>query len=128
MQRVYIYIIIGIMLASLVPTTAVAAPHSPQEVPASLKTSGSRTFSETGFTVANYFYKTWKATPNALFVYGMPISQPFIEESISNPGEDYRVQYFERARFEWHPDNIGTPYEVLLGLLGNQLLVEKGWN
>jgi hypothetical protein len=38
------------------------------------------------------------------------------------------VQYFERARFEWHPDNIGTPYEVLLGLLGNQLLVEKGWN
>jgi hypothetical protein len=28
------------------------------------------------------------------------------------------VQYFERARFEWHPDLSGTPYEVLLGRLG----------
>jgi hypothetical protein len=125
MQRVYIYIIIGIMLASLVPTTAVAAPHSPQEVPASLKTSGSRTFSETGFTVANYFYKTWKATPNALFVYGMPISQPFIEESISNPGEYYRVQYFERAVLEENPDLAGTSYYVQGRLLGNALVAMR---
>ena len=87
MLRLRIYIILGLFITSLIPTTALAAPHSPQEVPASLQTSGSRTFSETGFTTANYFYKTWKATPNALFVYGMPISQPFIEESISNPGE-----------------------------------------
>ncbi len=31
-------------------------------------------------------------------------------------GETYVVQYFERARFEWHPEHIGTQYEVLLGL------------
>jgi hypothetical protein len=28
------------------------------------------------------------------------------------------VQYFERARFELHPENAGTQYEVLLGQLG----------
>jgi hypothetical protein len=28
------------------------------------------------------------------------------------------VQYFERNRFEWHPEYAGTPSEVLLGLLG----------
>jgi hypothetical protein len=42
----------------------------------------------------------------------MPISQPFIEESISNPGEYYRVQYFERAVLEENPDLAGTPYYV----------------
>jgi hypothetical protein len=30
------------------------------------------------------------------------------------------VQYFERARFEYHPENQ-PPYDVLLGLLGRQL-------
>src|SRR5262249_29825445 len=30
------------------------------------------------------------------------------------------VQYFERNRFEYHPENKGTQYEVLLGLLGTQ--------
>jgi C-terminal processing protease CtpA/Prc len=28
------------------------------------------------------------------------------------------VQYFERAVFEMHPENVGTPYEVLLSQLG----------
>jgi hypothetical protein len=31
------------------------------------------------------------------------------------------VQYFERNRFEYHAENAGTRYEVLLGLLGRQL-------
>jgi hypothetical protein len=33
-------------------------------------------------------------------------------------GKIYTVQYFERAMFEWHPENVGTPYEVLLSRLG----------
>jgi hypothetical protein len=37
------------------------------------------------------------------------------------------VQYFERARFEYHPEYAGTDHEVLLGLLGSQLLRERGW-
>lgn len=113
------------ILCLVVPTTALAAPHSPAEVPASRRTSGQRTFAETGFTISNYFYKTWQATPNALFVYGMPISQPFIEESLSNPGEYYRVQYFERAILEENPDLAGTPYYVQGRLLGNALVAMR---
>jgi len=37
------------------------------------------------------------------------------------------VQYFERARFEYHPENAGTPYVVLLGLLGTDEVRNKGW-
>lgn len=32
----------------------------------------------------------------------------------------YQVQWFERARFELHPENP-APYQVLLGLLGNEV-------
>jgi hypothetical protein len=46
-----------------------------------------------------------------------------------NPGDGitYTVQYFERARFEYHPEYAGTEYEVLLGLLGNEMLRERSW-
>ncbi|MCS7050576.1 MAG: hypothetical protein NZL87_03080, partial [Thermomicrobium sp.] len=36
------------------------------------------------------------------------------------------MQYFERARFEYHPEHRGTPYEVLLGLLGREYLQARG--
>jgi hypothetical protein len=47
-------------------------------------------------------------------MFGYPISEEFTEGG-------YIVQYFERARFEWHPENTGTSYEVLLGLLGREV-------
>jgi hypothetical protein len=40
-------------------------------------------------------------------------------------GKEYKVQYFERNRFELHPEKQGTPYEVQLGLLGTQLYNRK---
>jgi glucose/arabinose dehydrogenase len=48
------------------------------------------------------------------------LSEEF-EEKNPTDGKTYIVQYFERNRFEYHPENKGTPYEVLLGLLGTQL-------
>jgi len=51
-------------------------------------------------------------------VVGLPLSDQFEERSTD--GKTYTVQYFERARFEYHPENI-APYDVLLGLLGKQL-------
>ena len=42
-------------------------------------------------------------------------------EKSSTDGSTYPTQHFERARFELHPENAGTPYEVLLGLLGREL-------
>jgi hypothetical protein len=83
-----------------------------------------RYFGETGHSAVNWFLESWKNTPNALFVYGFPISQPFVEESFTNPGEFYRVQYFERAVLEEHPENFGqqdNKFYVLGRLMGSQL-------
>ena len=47
---------------------------------------------------------------------GYPISEEFLETSALN-GLPYTVQYFERAVFEYHPENQ-PPYNVLLSQLG----------
>ncbi|MBA2454663.1 MAG: hypothetical protein H0V47_15945, partial [Chloroflexia bacterium] len=39
-----------------------------------------------------------------------------------DPDTGLTSQYFERAIFQHHPDNDGTPYEVLLVRLGAQEL------
>jgi hypothetical protein len=58
----------------------------------------------------------------SIALFGLPIS-PEIEATIQrSPGEEPwkgKVQWFERARFEWHPENPEN-YKVLLGLLGNE--------
>ena len=83
-----------------------------------------RYFGETGHAAVNWFLEFWKNTPNALFVLGYPISQPIVEESFTNPGQYYRVQYFERAVLEEHPENFGqqdNKYYVLGRLMGSRL-------
>ena len=109
-----------ISMAAL-PGLSAAAPRSPGEVPDTQPPFMYQYFNETQHAAVNSFLAFWNRTPNALFVLGYPISQPFIEESFTNPGEYYRVQYFERAILEEHPENAGTQYEVLLGLLGREL-------
>jgi hypothetical protein len=84
-----------------------------------------RYFGETGHSAVNWFLEFWKNTPNALFVLGFPISQPFIEESFTNPGQFYRVQYFERAVLEEHPENFGQQgnrFYILGRLMGTRLV------
>jgi hypothetical protein len=83
-----------------------------------------RYFPETGHSLSAQFRAYWEAT-GGLGVYGYPISEPFVEVNPAD-GQGYWVQYFERNRFEYHPELAGTPYEVLLGLLGNQVLQQKG--
>ncbi|HET8626513.1 MAG TPA: PQQ-dependent sugar dehydrogenase, partial [Thermomicrobiales bacterium] len=77
-------------------------------------------FPETGHTLRNSF-KTYWEQHGGLAIYGYPISEEFTETSPTD-GKPYVVQYFERNRFEWHPEYKGTPYEVLLGLLGNTIV------
>ena len=61
-----------------------------------------------------------------LATFGYPISEEFQERN-PDTGQTYTVQYFERARMEYHPEYAGTEYEVLLGrLIGNQLDA-AGW-
>lgn len=74
-------------------------------------------FTETGYTVGGKFRDYWESH-GGLAQQGYPISDEFQEKS-SLDGKTYTVQYFERAVFELHPENAGTPYEVLLSQLGS---------
>ena len=73
----------------------------------------------TGHSLRFSFRAHWEAT-GGLAVYGYPISEEFQERN-PDDGQTYTVQYFERARFEYHPEHQGTPHEVQLGLLGRQV-------
>lgn len=80
-------------------------------------------YGETGHTLCFGFKKYWEQH-GGLWMFGYPISQEFQEKN-PDTGQVYTVQYFERARFEYHPDLAGTPYEVLLGRLGAQLACQR---
>jgi hypothetical protein len=83
-------------------------------------------FGETGHNLWGPFRAYWEAH-GSLFVHGYPITEPYYEKANPTDGKSYLVQYFERSRFEWHPEYGNTPYEVLLGLLGAQLAQKKGY-
>jgi hypothetical protein len=72
-------------------------------------------FPETGKRVGGKFLEYWKSH-GGLAQQGYPISEEFVEKSDLN-GKEYLVQYFERAVFEYHPENQ-PPYDVLLSQLG----------
>jgi hypothetical protein len=75
----------------------------------------SRLFPETGKRVGGLFLDYWN-THGGLAQQGLPISDEFQEVSDLN-GQTYKVQYFERAVFEFHPENA-PPHNVLLSQLG----------
>ena len=76
---------------------------------------GSVLFPETGKRIGGAFLQYWQQH-GGLVQQGFPISEEFDEVSALN-GQQYRVQYFERAVFEFHPENQ-APNNVLLSLLG----------
>jgi oligopeptide transport system substrate-binding protein len=79
------------------------------------KERGSVFMKETGKRIGPFFYKYWR-THGGLAQQGYPISDEFVEISDLN-GRPYLVQYFERAVFEYHPENR-SPNDVLLSQLG----------
>ncbi|MDQ5822981.1 MAG: hypothetical protein M3441_02080 [Chloroflexota bacterium] len=81
-----------------------------------------QTFNETGKTVCGRFLQYWRDN-GGLAQQGFPISSEFLEKSDLN-GMSYRVQYFERAVFELHPENP-PPHDVLLSQLGTFRFREK---
>jgi hypothetical protein len=82
-------------------------------------------FAETGHSLAYGFRAFWNAH-GGLKTFGYPISEEFQERN-HDTGQTYTVQYFERARFEYHPEYAGTEYEVLLGRLTANQLDDDGW-
>ncbi|MDP9372794.1 MAG: S8 family peptidase, partial [Chloroflexota bacterium] len=80
-------------------------------------------FAPTGHTLGDAFLRYWRDN-GGLAIFGHPISEEFTEVSPAD-GKPYLVQYFERNRFELHPEHAGTPNEVLLGLLGRELTRDR---
>ncbi len=81
--------------------------------------AGCTFFAETNHTLRGTFSNYWNSY-GGLPVFGLPLTEEFIETNAAD-GQPYIVQYFERNRFEFHPENSGR-YRVLLGRLGAETL------
>jgi len=96
--------------------------------------AGCRFFPETQHNVCNQpdgpgFLSYWNANglefdrrrgkgpAESLALFGLPLTEPM---TMTLEGQPFLVQWFERARFEWHPDNPAA-YRVLLGRLGAEV-------
>jgi len=105
--------------ATRTPGTSATAVASATPAASPTASAGDRHFPETGFTVPAVFIKYWDSH-GGLPIFGYPISAARTERNLTD-GKDYLVQYFERNRFEFHPEFKDTSNEVLLGLLGVEL-------
>ncbi len=88
----------------------------PADAPVAAR-AGATFFSETGHNVDGGFLMYWQ-TNGGLAQFGYPLSE-VLSETLGD-GKSYQVQYFERARFEYHPENP-APYDILLGQFGRQI-------
>jgi type VII secretion-associated serine protease mycosin len=83
---------------------------------------GVRYFPETGHSLRGAFLSYWQAQ-GGLPIFGFPTSEEFQE--LGGDGQIYTVQYFERHRFEFHPENA-PPYNVQLARIGDDVLRASG--
>jgi hypothetical protein len=92
-------------------------------------------FAETAHSLCGPFKAYWErhglefdgrrgsSFAESLALSGLPLSEPH-EETID--GRTLTVQWFERARFELHPDHPDHPAQpVLLGRLGSEVEQER---
>jgi hypothetical protein len=86
-------------------------------------TPARRYFAETGHSLSGGFKSFWDRN-GGLPVFGYPLSEEFSERN-ADLRQDFTTQYFERERFEYHPENR-APYDILLGRLGAELLAMRG--
>lgn len=99
----------------------------PREAPQ----EGCRYFEQTGYNVCGVFELAWQANgieldnlpgkteAENLALFGLPVTGAY--RAVLSDGQEYLIQWFERARFELHPENP-PPNNVLYGLLGREAL------
>ncbi len=73
--------------------------------------------------IDSQFAPFWRAN-GGLAVFGYPISAAQAEVN-AETGKSYLTQYFERQRFEYHPEHA-APYNVQLGRVGDAYLGHTG--
>lgn len=87
----------------------------PARLQANSQADGDYQFFEiTKHNVKGEFLRFYRAAPNPTLLYGYPITEEM-------PGKDglQRVQYFQRARFEYHPE-LPPGQQVVLTSLGSK--------
>lgn len=99
------------MVTLLLAIPCVLSPATPSV--ADDKPAQGRRYDSTGFILAPQFVEFYD-NHGGVPLFGYPVSEAKMEGG-------YLVQWTERQRLEWHPEHKGTPYEVLLGLLGREL-------
>jgi len=77
-------------------------------------------FPATGFCIQGRFLAYWQAH-GGLALNGYPLTAERRERL--EDGNTYTVQYFERVRLEYHPENA-APDDILLGQFGRRVLAE----
>jgi uncharacterized protein YkwD len=83
------------------------------------QSTGTRVYvKETGHSLAEPFLSYWKAN-GGIELFGYPISEPLNQDGLT-------VQWFERARMEYHPELAGKGEVVQLGLLGTMAYERAG--
>ena len=104
------------------PLTSSAIPEPTPPSPATLGEAASAAvpadgpfqyFPETGHYVSGPFLTFFRGH-GGLEIFGYPLTEAFEENGL-------KVQYFQRQRMEWWPDNP-EPYKVLLTLIGDEVL------
>ncbi|HEV2124802.1 MAG TPA: hypothetical protein VGW38_18805, partial [Chloroflexota bacterium] len=78
-----------------------------------------RYFEETGHSVSFAFLRYF-TTRGGVDSLGYPIS-----EELQENGRP--VQYFQRGRLEYYAEHAGTRDEVQLGMVGDEILRQRGW-
>ncbi|MGD8968027.1 MAG: hypothetical protein PVI07_11020, partial [Anaerolineae bacterium] len=104
-----VHAVLAIVLAATVLATGLAARNPQTSEPEC------EYFNETGHFVCGEFLSFFK-TRGGLEVLGYPLTEAFTDPTHG----DLTVQYFQRARMEWRPQNP-APYRVQLGLLADEL-------
>ncbi len=108
-------------------------PFQPAVIPSTAVGESCRSVEETHHNLCGDFLAYWTSHGlefgdsdvsyrESLALFGYPISERF-----TDPETGLSVQYFERAVFEYHPENAGTPYAVLLRRLGAERLAAADW-
>jgi hypothetical protein len=118
-------VLLGRLGGNFVEQSGAAAREEPRD--------GCAYFEQTGFNVCGDILTYWqsngleldgqagKTMQESLALFGFPLTGEF--ETTMADGSTRTVQWFERARFELHPEN-DPPFNVLLGRLGVEVAGE----
>jgi hypothetical protein len=106
------------------PVWPVHAPGRTLDQAKSQATPGDSTLciyvDQTKHNVCNGFLAYWQHF-GGVESFGYPLTEEFtfVDQKTGRPTT---MQYFERARFEWHPGSSPERFDVQLGLLGEEML------